>query len=183
MKGLSLPRGNRSDYTAGMDENQKPRWYHLTPGRCLIGLLAGEVALWLANWLVWFHKGYAVLLALAAVAAFLLLLLLWFAAALMFRVRFQFTICFLLVLAVAVAIPSAWLSWEMTKAREQKAAVEAIGSVGEGVQYDWEGLPNAQPPEPAWLRNLLGVGFFHSVVVLNLGGTKVSGAGLATSKD
>ena len=47
------------------------RWFHLTPGRCPGGLLAVEGLLWLSErfgWLPW-HKGYAVLTAVAVVAA------------------------------------------------------------------------------------------------------------------
>ena len=45
------------------------RWFHLTPGRFVLLLLAVEVLLWLSDrfgWLGW-HKGYAVLTGVAVV--------------------------------------------------------------------------------------------------------------------
>ena len=50
------------------DDLPKPRWYRLTPDRLLIGLLIVECLLWLSErfgWPTW-HKGYAVLTAVAA---------------------------------------------------------------------------------------------------------------------
>ena len=45
----------------------KPRWYHLTPDRAVLGLLAVEGFLLLSEWCQWFafnrHKGYTVLIA------------------------------------------------------------------------------------------------------------------------
>ena len=43
------------------------RWFHLTPGRFVLPLLAVECLLWLSErigWLGW-HKGYAVLTGVA----------------------------------------------------------------------------------------------------------------------
>jgi predicted nucleic acid-binding protein len=62
-----------------MDATTKPqpRWFHLTPGRCLAGLLAVEVLLWLSErigWLGW-HKGYAVLTGVAVMGVAMLLML------------------------------------------------------------------------------------------------------------
>ena len=52
----------------------KLRWYHLTPGRLLVVLLAVEGFLWLSERLQWFpfnrHKGWPVLFAVASVAVF-----------------------------------------------------------------------------------------------------------------
>ena len=91
-----------------------PRWYCLTPDRLILVLLVVEGLLWLSErlgWPVW-HKGYAVLTAVAAVGVALVLMLLWFAVALVFRWRFQFSIRSLLVLAVVVAIPCSWMAVE-----------------------------------------------------------------------
>ena len=54
-----------------MDATTQPRtrWFHLTPGRFVVALLAVEVLLWLSErfgWLGW-HKGYAVVTDAAAV--------------------------------------------------------------------------------------------------------------------
>ncbi|MGO9109407.1 MAG: hypothetical protein ACLP9L_09250, partial [Thermoguttaceae bacterium] len=139
------------------------RWSHLTPGRLVIAVLAAEVLLWLSDrfgWLGW-HKGYAVLTAVASVGAVIVVMLLWFAVALVFRRRFQFSIRSLLVLAVVVALPCSWLAVEIKKAREQNAAVGRIKQLAEFVVYDCQLdasgklLPNAQSPEPSWLRRLL----------------------------
>jgi hypothetical protein len=100
----------------------------------------------------------------------LLALLFWWGIALMFRLRFQFNLRSLLLLVVAVALPCSWLAVEMKKAREQKAFVAAIGESGGILHFDWQydkesaPLPNARPPEPAWLRGWLGEDFFAEVV-------------------
>jgi hypothetical protein len=64
------------------------RWSHLTPDRLILALLLiVETLLWLSEhfgWLAW-HKGYAVLTAVAAVGMVLLLTLLRFVVALLFR--------------------------------------------------------------------------------------------------
>ncbi len=85
----------------------KPRWFHLTPDRLILGLLVIEGLLWLSERLGWpaWHKGYAVLTAVASVGIAFVLMLIWFALALVFRWRFQFSIRSLLVLVVVVAIP------------------------------------------------------------------------------
>ena len=85
-------------YTVGMVDVPvpKPRWYHLTPDRAVLGLLAVEGFLLLSEWFEWFpfnrHKGYTVVIAVAVVAAAILLMMFWFLAALLFRLRFQFSI-------------------------------------------------------------------------------------------
>jgi hypothetical protein len=90
----------------------KPRWYRLTPDRLILALLAVQGPLWLSDRLGWpaWHKGYAVLTAVASVGAAFLAMLLWLAASLIFRWRFQFSIRSLLVLVVVVAIPCSWLA-------------------------------------------------------------------------
>ena len=92
----------------------KPRWYHLTPGRIVVGLLLVEGFLWLSERFRWFafneHRGWTVLIAAAAVGAALLAMLLWFAAAVVFHRRFQFSILSLMVLTVVVAVLCGWLA-------------------------------------------------------------------------
>ncbi len=99
-----------------MDDTTKARVrsFHLTPGRFVIGLLAVEVLLWLSDrfgWLGW-HKGYAVLTAVAMVGVAMLGMLLWFAVSLIFRWRFQFSLRSLLIVAIVVAVPSSWCAVE-----------------------------------------------------------------------
>ena len=114
----------------------KLRWFHPTPGKLLVVLLAVEGGLMLSK--PWFPKGWAVLIAVAAVGVFLLVMLLWFAVALLFRRRFQFSLRSLLVLTVAVAVPFSWLAVEIKWAREKREAVEAWSKLGGVISYDYE---------------------------------------------
>jgi hypothetical protein len=161
-------------YIVAMGGDRKARWYRLTPDRVVILLLAVEGFLLLSEWFGWFpfnqHKGYTVLIAMAAVAAAMLLMLLWFLAALLFRLRFQFSIRSLLLLAVVVAIPCSWLATEMKKAREQRAIVGEVKKAADSVIYDYQVDPlffygnlDATPTAPLWLRNLLGDDLFADV--------------------
>ncbi len=154
-----------------MTTSKPTRRFSPTPAWLIFGLLVVEGLLFLSDrvhWPTW-HKGYAVLIAVASVCVVMLFMLLWFVASLLFRWRFQFSIRSLLVLTVAVAIPCSWLAVEMKAAREQKAAVEAVeradGSVIYDFQIDRAGNPTkAKVPGPAWIRKILGNGFFTSVV-------------------
>jgi hypothetical protein len=153
-----------------------PRWFHLTPDRLILGLLAVEGLLWLSErfgWLAW-HKGYAVLAALASVGVAMMLMLAWFAIALIFRWRFQFSIRSLLVLVVVVAVPCSWLAVEMKKAREQQRAVKAIQQRGGTLAYDYQfqdGHYNYWPvsgPVPRWIVSWLDEDIFYKPVLVNL---------------
>ena len=157
------------------------RWLRLTPDRVVPGLLALEGILLLAERFGWFtfdrHKGYAPLLAIAAVAATMALMLLWFLVALVFRRRFQFSLRSLLLLVLVVAIPCSWLSVEMKAARKQHAIVEAIQSLGGQVTYDHQDIDPFRssfniippvPPGPAWLRERLGVDLLANVAAARL---------------
>jgi hypothetical protein len=123
---------------------QKPpklRWYRPTPGRFLVFLLIIEAVLLLSEQFRWFafneHKGWTVLIAIACVVVAMVLMLLGFVLALCFHWRFQFSLRSLLVFTIAVAIPCSWLAVEMKRAREQKAAVEAIYHFGGKVFYQY----------------------------------------------
>jgi hypothetical protein len=174
------------------------RWFHPTPDRFLTALLALEGLLLLSKHFRWFpfneHKGWTVLIAVAALGMALLFMLSWFAVGRFFRRRFPFSIRSLLVLVVVVAVPGGWLAVEMTKAREQKEVVKEIEEGGGWVGYDCQpedhsvppgklycpyGLRERQdggyepedpsvPPEepfcPHWLLELLGDDFFFEVV-------------------
>ncbi len=152
------------------DPTAKPRWFRLTPGCCVLGLLVLEGFLLVSEHFRWFtinqDKGWTVLIALAAVGLTLLLMFFWFLAALLFHWHFQYSLRSLLLLVVVVAIPCSWLATEMQWAREQEEAVEAIWKAGGGVTYDYEVdasdeyIQGAEPAEPVWLRRLLGDDFF-----------------------
>jgi hypothetical protein len=162
------------------------RWFDPTPGRLLAALLAVEGVLWLSErfgWLPW-HKGYAVLTAVAGVGALLGVLLLWCLAALIFRLRFQFSIRTLLALTVAVALPCSWLGTAIKQAQQQRAAVDTIEQPHGKIYYDWQVdatlncLSTAEAPGPEWLRTLLGVDFFSAVVCVWCDNIEVTDAGL-----
>jgi hypothetical protein len=149
------------------------RWYWLTPDRLVFVLLVIEFVLWLSERFRWFpfnlHKGWTVLIALAAVGMAFLIMALWFVAALIFRWRFQFGIRSLLAMVVVVAVPFSWLAVQMKAAREQKRVVDAIRRDGGSVLYNLPELPpglysyGKQLPESPWLQDLLGEDFVGTV--------------------
>ena len=157
------------------DASEKPRWYRLTPGRLLPVILAVEGVLWLSERFCWMSKGWPVVIAIGAVGVFVVLMFLWFLAALVFRWRFQFSIRSLLVLTLVVAVACSWLAVEREQARKQRVAVEAIEVIGGTVAYDYEldpngrPIPNATPPGPTWLHELLGDNLFVDVAQVNAG--------------
>lgn len=144
-------------------------WHLLTPGRVVMALVALECLLWLSEHLQWFafnrQKGLAVLIGVVALVAVLLFMLLWFAASLLFRRRFQFSIRSLLVLTVALAIQCSWLKVEVTRARQQREAEQAIdelhGSLGHECEYDF--FADISPERPIWPGGLLRRDFFWSL--------------------
>jgi hypothetical protein len=154
----------------------KRRWFDLSPDRFVMSLLLVIGLLWLSERFQWFgfnhHKGWTVLISVAAVGVAALVMLLWWAAGLIFGWRFQFGIRSVLAFFVACSIAAGWLAAEIREARRQAETVESITAVGGGVSYDWEstadGLPNEspRPPEPQWLRTMLGDDFFSTVFVV-----------------
>ena len=161
-----------------MDAPEKRRWYCPTPGWLIYGSLLVTGLLWLSNWLGWpvWHKGYAVLAAVAGVGVVLAVMLLWWLVALVFRWRFQFRLRTLLVLTVVVALPCSWLGLEMKRAKQQRDAVAAIRRLGGNAIHDREFdvtasddgdllvcLAQINPPAPLWLRTLVGNDFFTTV--------------------
>ena len=157
------------------------RWFHPTPGRFVLALLAVEVLLWLSDrfgWLAW-HKGYAVLTCVAGVGVAMLLMLVWFGVALIFRWRFQFGIRSLLVLVVVVALPCSWLAVALKQAREQKDAVAAIVKTRGRVFYDDGWLSSIKlsgfhvdlpgnGSQPTWLCTLVGYDFVNDVAYVRM---------------
>jgi hypothetical protein len=179
------PAHPESATMANMVATTQARWFHLTPGRFVIGLLAVEVLLWLSDrfgWL-WWHKGYAVLTCVAVVGVGMVLMAAWFGLALVFRRRFQFSLRLLLVLVVVVALPCKWLAVEMKQAREQRETVAAMEKLGHDLLYDWQfdelGRYTSveRQPGPVWLVGHLGTDFFQTVthVYMHQGQTPLSG--------
>jgi hypothetical protein len=158
-----------------MDAAPARRWFHLTPDRLIVSLLAVEGFLLLSERYRWFafneKKGWTVLIALASVGVFTLLMSLWFAAGLLFRWRFQFSMRSLLVMVVAVAAPCSWLAVEMKQAKEQMKAVEAIRKTGLMVIYDYQCGANGFRSGAVWggptcLWNWFGVDFVADVALV-----------------
>ncbi len=147
----------------------RPRWYHLTPDRFLVGLLLVVGVLFLSERFVWFpfneKKGWAVLIAVASVCGAVVLLLLWMIVALIFRWRFQFSIRSLLVFVLVCAVMSSWFSVRMKQARRQRDVVAVIVEGDGCVLHDYEMVSpwQPEPSAPTWLINLLGVDFFEGV--------------------
>jgi hypothetical protein len=153
------------------------RWYRLTPARLFTGLLVVQVFLLLSERFRWFwfneKKGWTVLIAVGVVGIAVLVMLIWGLVCLCLRWRFQFGVRSLLVCLLAVSVPLGWFAWELEKARRQREAVEAIVGMDGTVTYDyevdekWTPIDGVEPSGPAWLRELLGVDFFCTVVIVD----------------
>ncbi len=144
------------------------RWFHPTPGRFAIGLLAVEVLLWLSDRFRWLPKGWPALIAVAAVGVVVLGMFVWFGVALVFRQRFQFSLRSLLVLVVAMAVPCSWLAAGMKRAKSQAHMVSEVERLGGRVDDDLVYFSAMQrrrcePREPQWIRTILGDEFFRDV--------------------
>jgi hypothetical protein len=104
------------------------QWYHLTPVRFFIGLLAVQVFLLLFEQFQWFafneKKGGTVLIAVAVVCVAVVVTALWGLVCLCLRRRFQFSVRSLLLFLVAASLPLGWFAWEMQRARKQRKTVE-----------------------------------------------------------
>jgi hypothetical protein len=182
---MLFPSARGLGYTVAMAEDVKSRWYRPTPDRAVLALLVLEGFLLLSQRYEWFafnrHKGWTVLIAVAAVAVFLLLMFCWFLAALVFRLRFQYSLRSLFVLTLAVAIPCKWLAMAMKQAREQREVVELVRKADpDAALYDYQfdgrlgTRLRGQRQGPAWLGTLLGDDFFAHVVILDFVGSTVS---------
>jgi hypothetical protein len=155
------------------NNSPKRRWFCPTPGWLIIILLIFDVMLFLVERNYWLPKGWPVLIAIAAIAVAMLLLLMWLVVALVFRRRFQFSIRSMLALVVVVAIPFSWLSVEMKWANRQPQMIAEIEQLGGTVENDllyFSAMTSQHraPPEPLWIRRLLGDGFFREVMVLGI---------------
>lgn len=124
----------------------KPRWYHLTPDRLVIGVLIMECLLWLSQQFGGNEftelNCWIVLTAVTVIVAKLLLLPLWFIGSLLFRWRFQFGIRSLLVLVVVVAIPFSWVAVKLQQAKRQREGIAIINDLG--------GYVRQQARQPDW---------------------------------
>jgi hypothetical protein len=163
----------------------KLRWYQPTPGRLLLVLLAVEAVLLLSERCQWFafneKKGWTVLIAIASIVVGIVLMLLWFVLALLVHWRFQYSLRTLLLLVAVVAILCSWLATETQQARNQSEAVKAIRRLGGEVVRDCDTHDyslTSTPPEPEWLRELLGGDFFENVVIVYINAPQATDADL-----
>jgi hypothetical protein len=84
---------------------------------------------------------------------------------------YQYSLRTLLIVVTLFALACSWFAVKLQQAKRQKETVEELIRSGCEVRYDYDfdvyGLnPNAQPPNPAWLRNLLGIDFVSNVVAI-----------------
>jgi hypothetical protein len=79
------------------------------------------------------------------------------------------------VLMLGMVIFACVLEWVVKRASVQREAVAAIEKTGGKVHYEWQRIPGkglnpqGQPIWPKWLVERLGVDYFGSVVLVNLG--------------
>jgi len=156
------------------DRESTRRWYHLTPDRLIVGLLAVQVFLLLSEQSQWFgfneKKGWTVLIAFGVACSAVVIMFLWGAVSLLFRWRFQFSVRSLVVLVVAIAIPCCWLAVKRQQALEQREAFKAFREFPGIIRYDFQLFsPAAEPPAPSYLRNMLGDDFFADLEHVCLG--------------
>ncbi len=89
----------------------------------------------------------------------------------------QFSLRTLLLMAVVVGVAISCLVAKKKAAMRQREAVEAIRKDHGLVSFDYEidsngaKIASAEPPGPAWVRNLLGVDFVANVVAVRVGGS------------
>ncbi len=163
--------------------------FQLTPGHCLLALLAVEFLLFLSQWFRWLPKGWPVLIAVASVGVVILAMFVWFAVALVIRRRFKFSIRSLLVLMAVVAMPCSWLTVEMKRAEQQAEAVRGMKKAGGDAWYDYHVIYDDQhhmkfiSPAvliPGWvlLRRSLGDDFFDEVIAVDVEGDRFTDSDL-----
>jgi hypothetical protein len=146
-----------------MPTTDPKRRFRLTPGHCLLALLAVEFLLFLSQWFRWLPKGWPVLIAIASVGVVVLGMFVWFGVAVVLRWRFQFSLRSLFILMFAVAISMSWCSVTIRHVRKQQETVRAIDAIDGTVCYEFYGrYPTG--PVFSWVWSLFGTEFFADVV-------------------
>jgi hypothetical protein len=128
-----------------MSEPTKPRWYNLTPGKLVLGLILLVLCFLLADP----TSGWLVLAGIAVVILGVLIGSVWLAISLVLKRRFQFSVLSLLGLAFCLAILGSWFSWKTGRARRQTETVEWLEELGGLVTY----VMNTDIT-PVWLPHL-----------------------------
>ena len=97
---------------------------------------------------------------------------------------YQYSLRSLMLVVLFASLGMSWYAVRMQRARQQKEAIEEIRKFGGYAVYDYRveqfgtPLPHASPPEPAWLRDLLGEDFFSTAVYVSFSPSS-NDAGLA----
>ena len=83
-------------------------------------------------------------------------------------------------LLVVVTVAGVLLGWKVREVNRRMRVVEWVRTVGGFVTYNYEydennkWIPNADPPGPTWLRNLIGVDYLAKVTRINLSNSRVT---------
>jgi hypothetical protein len=152
-----------------------------TSGKFVALLLLSVVALYLSDQYDWFafnkQKGWTVLIAVASVTVGLVMIFIWSAAGYLLGRKAQFGLSVLLLMMPTVAVPLAWLSVEMQRAKQLTEAIARIKQQGGGpvITYKlaWSAIntpvvTHSYGDTPKWLRSVFGDEFFAEVEQLNL---------------
>lgn len=155
----------------------KHRWYATKPARFLSLVLLMQGVLFLSSRFHWFwfndHKGYTVLITVAATSILLLLTFACLPLACLLKAKWQFSLSLLLMVVLVMAVPLGWLGHEINLARQQRAAAASIRERGDLVSYSTispyflggSGAPRVAVREglAAYLERSLGEDFFEDV--------------------
>jgi hypothetical protein len=110
------------------------RWYVPTPAKFLVAVLVVQSVLYLSAGYRWFwfnhHKGYTVLITVAATAILLVLLALAVGISQFFKTKAQFSLATLLLMVPVMAIPCGWLAKEVADARELQELTKTMSGSG-----------------------------------------------------
>ncbi len=151
----------------------KPRWYVPTPAKFLLAVLIVQSILFLSAHYQWFwfnqHKGYTVLITVAATAILLFLLALAVGISQFFKSKAQFSLATLLLMVPVMAIPCGWLARDVALARELQELTKSMSGSGD---LDFKFFLSGRIPAPVkpqrslladFLKNWLGEYVFKDV--------------------
>lgn len=157
---------NHDGSTVQIPALPRRRWLRMKPAHLMAGLILAVFLLWLSERFRWFgfnhHKGWTVMIALAATAIWAIGAVLWWIVALILRRRPQFSLRSLLLFVVAASIACSWLGAEFHRARRQSAAVAAITKAGGAVTYrdDDRDFEHPEQNQPTALESVFGIELF-----------------------
>ena len=76
---------------------------------------------------------------------------------------YQYSLRSLLIVMFLFCILFAWGGYKIRQAEKQKGIVALVKESGNDVYYNYQLIPDAVPPGPDWLRNLIGIDYFSNV--------------------